>query len=477
EGDKRAFYESSQREMNDNRAEITRLRKENKTMAAQLKQLKKPAVAHRASGPVALTQGEIQTVVKKRNTLRHQIKQAKAKHEAQLKVLRELEVEGDFVNNEGGAASSEMQQIRRLENNLDKANIKAQEAQHIKQTYLKIIDQLQKDRLQFDQTISGLEKTLEGRKQELAQLEAMCQDACAARDAARNALAQKEIELADQRKARETEKAQLSAQVEERRRQYEAMEKRLRMASASQNRKNAGGYLSDTDSSKTQERLMTYEEAMARIRDATGASDVHEVVQRFMNQEESQRHLQKLQQENQAKLAELREEHARKQKQFEALKYSGEARNTGNQRILNEFENHLNAAQTRHRGAKETSDRLNKTLVALTAGIDALYAKLGVLKPVKFRAANNVMDKLVESQLRLKTLHEELASRKTELPDGLQGESIPRILPQHNTRVNLNDTVDEEEDEFDDDEFMSRDAIKRQAQTVVEAKADKKRVI
>jgi hypothetical protein len=48
-----------------------------------------------------------------------------------------------------------------------------------------------------------------------------------------------------------------------------------------------------------------------------------------------------------------------------------------------------------------------------------------------------VQDKLVEAELRLKKLHEELAGRKAELPGGLEGDSIPRILPQHNTRVPL----------------------------------------
>ena len=53
-----------------------------------------------------------------------------------------------------------------------------------------------------------------------------------------------------------------------------------------------------------------------------------------------------------------------------------------------------------------------------------------------------MQDKLLESELRLKKLHDELASRKSELPGGLEGDSIPRILPEHNTRVPL--TVEEE---------------------------------
>lgn len=40
EGDRKAYYEGSQRAMRENKAKITQLRKENKTMAAKIKTLK-----------------------------------------------------------------------------------------------------------------------------------------------------------------------------------------------------------------------------------------------------------------------------------------------------------------------------------------------------------------------------------------------------------------------------------------------------
>lgn len=46
---------------------------------------------------------------------------------------------------------------------------------------------------------------------------------------------------------------------------------------------------------------------MRRIRDATGATDVGEVVQRFLTQGETQEHLRALQRENTEKLSNLRE--------------------------------------------------------------------------------------------------------------------------------------------------------------------------
>ena len=57
----------------------------------------------------------------------------------------------------------------------------------------------------------------------------------------------------------------------------------------------------------TRSRVTTYEEAMRKIQDATGVSDVQEVVDRFMVQGETQENLKALQQANAEHLAKLRE--------------------------------------------------------------------------------------------------------------------------------------------------------------------------
>eukprot|EP01147_Barroeca_monosierra_P010845 gene10845-2921_t len=416
---------------------------------------------------------KILSTVNKRNTLRHQAAQ-KAKRLEQMKQhLHDLELEEAHQEQNSGGASTEMQQLRTLENRLDKATIKFNEAQHVGKTYKQIISKLEQDRLHFDNSISGLEKTLDQRKEELIRLEAMCVDACKSRDGSRKELAAKENEVTQTRKQRDEEKARLKTLAEERRRQFEAMEKRLRMASAGVEQSTSA----DRDTSnECKERLETYEDAMRRIRDATGASDVEEVVQRFMTQDDTQTHLRQLQHDNTELLHKLKQDHRKMQKQFEALKYSGEARNTGNQRMLSDFEAHLREVERRGAKAQQNTERATKILVSLAAGIEALYEKLSSIKPVQFRAASNVQDKLTESDLRLKKLFEELEARKSELPGGLEADSIPYILPEHNTRVPLaSGETDGDSDNDDDDEFISREAIKQQAQSLVDSKTNKKR--
>lgn len=55
------------------------------------------------------------------------------------------------------------------------------------------------------------------------------------------------------------------------------------------------------------EKMSSYEEAMQRIKDATGVTGTDEVVQRFEAQGETQEHLSLLQKENLEKLEKLRE--------------------------------------------------------------------------------------------------------------------------------------------------------------------------
>jgi len=133
---------------------------------------------------------------------------------------------------------------------------------------------------------------------------------------------------------------------------------------------------------------------MKEIRDATGVSDVDEVVQRFLAQGETREHLLDLQRGSKEQLAQLREEAERLTKQFEGMKYSGEARNTGNQRMLGEFEGHLAETESKCYVARDSAVRATQVFVDLKTGIENLHEKLDRLKPVQFRAASNVQDKL-----------------------------------------------------------------------------------
>lgn len=94
-----------------------------------------------------------------------------------MKRIEELEkqIRQTQREEEGGSASAgssaDAQALRELENRLDKAVIKNQEALFIGKTYKQIIDRLQQDRLTFDGRVTALEQTIVMRRQEIARLE------------------------------------------------------------------------------------------------------------------------------------------------------------------------------------------------------------------------------------------------------------------------------------------------------------------
>ena len=69
------------------------------------------------------------------------------------------------------------------------------------------------------------------------------------------------------------------------------------------------------------EKLQMFEEAMKRIKEATGVEDVNEIIQKFVTQEDTTNNLQELKNENDKKLAKLSEEHNMLKNKLETLKY------------------------------------------------------------------------------------------------------------------------------------------------------------
>lgn len=72
-----------------------------------------------------------------------------------------------------------------LENRLDKATIKYNEAQSIRKTYEEIVKKLKEERLTFDTQLATLDKLLKAKKADVVALEKMYKDANHAKDLAK----------------------------------------------------------------------------------------------------------------------------------------------------------------------------------------------------------------------------------------------------------------------------------------------------
>merc|ERR1719181_1492056 len=80
------------------------------------------------------------------------------------------------------------------------------------------------------------------------------------------------------------------------------------------------GFSSDFEQEKA--KIADYEEAFHRIKEATGVSDVNEVIQKFLTQEDTHKNLTQLTRENQSRIDQLLEERRKLRLQVEELKFS-----------------------------------------------------------------------------------------------------------------------------------------------------------
>ena len=89
---------------------------------------------------------------------------------------------------------------------------------------------------------------------------------------------------------------------------------------------------------KLSKKLKMFEDAFGRIKEATGVSDVEEVLQKIDTQESTRENLTKLSKENQIKIEELQEDLKKSGARLEELKYAGPSARSGARKIIDEIE-------------------------------------------------------------------------------------------------------------------------------------------
>ena len=89
-------------------------------------------------------------------------------------------------------------------------------------------------------------------------------------------------------------------------------------------------------------RLEDYDEAMRRIKDATGVSDVNEIIQKFATQHDTYNNLLELKATNEKKLLELNDRKLEMKSDVEKMRYEGLESMTRKQ--VDEVEKNVNAA-------------------------------------------------------------------------------------------------------------------------------------
>ncbi|XP_024895773.1 coiled-coil domain-containing protein 151 [Pteropus alecto] len=393
EGDRKAFYESSQWNIKKNQETINQLREQTRVLQLQLTDLlqgdekvvqavirewksEKPYLKNR-TGQQALEHldHQLSDKVKQLNALRHQVAlRQKWLEELQLQhSLRELEIAEAQDGNSEVAKT-----LRNLENRLEKARMKAEEAEHITNVYLQLKAYLQEESLHLENRLDFMEAEVVKTKHELEELHVVNQEALNARDIAKNQLQYLEETVFRERKKRERYITECKKRAEEKKVQNERME-----------RKTQREHLLLQSDDTIQDSLRTKEEELQRrwsmyqmevlfgkVKDATGVAETHAVVRRFLAQGDTFTQLETLKSENEQTLLRLKQEKQRLQRELENLKYSGEATLVSEQKLQSELQQRLKAEEQRQAEAQSQLERVTRALEILKEGLEHLASKL-----------------------------------------------------------------------------------------------------
>ncbi|XP_062296057.1 coiled-coil domain-containing protein 151 [Scomber scombrus] len=515
EGDRAAYYESSQSTIKKNRESVCQLRQENKRLYKKVAEAKagdehiiKVAFHNRGlekdayrnmSGKAAIStlDQRVLSKMKRLNVLKHTT-QTYQRH------LEEVKTEHQRMKPEGssGAQSADSRarnreedamKLRALENNLEKTQFKCKEAENIMTNYLKLKSHMQEESLTFQGQLDSLEGEILKNREELHNLQVMNSEAQLSKETAKVELQQQEELLYKERKDRERIISSYRKKVEERKAQAEKVDRRAQRAAMQPDELSSEAQRSTTRMAGEEEKtISTFEEAFQRIKEATGVTNIQEIVERFISQKETHQHLEKLKEENEKVLLQLKEQKELLYQQFQEMRYSGEAKLSSDQQMLEECEQQLEAEQQRCDSAKENLDWLVKTLSTVRAGGEHLADKLqhitlseDIVPEVSPDSDEFVVELINQCEKKLQLLQEELQGKDQSaiMKEMEEEEFFVRIegkLPAYNTRVKLPEDQkldlfdNEDESEEDEADIISREALKRQSQLIIDSKSKKK---
>lgn len=122
-----------------------------------------------------------------------------------------------------------------------------------------------------------------------------------------------------------------------------------------------------------------YQNAFRRIREATGVSEVSEVIQKVMSQEATTESLVALTRENAGKLETLNQQMKLLKAKVEEKRFGGPSSNH-RRKAADDLEESLATAGMRLERARARYERLSRILVASKSGVEHLQNKLEVAR-------------------------------------------------------------------------------------------------
>uniref|UniRef100_A0A3B3UZR8 Outer dynein arm docking complex subunit 3 n=1 Tax=Poecilia latipinna TaxID=48699 RepID=A0A3B3UZR8_9TELE len=272
-------------------------------------------------------------------------------------------------------------------------------------------------------------------------------------------LHQLEEELLKEHKERESNIARLRQKADQRKVQTEKPDKKAQRTVLEADDLDSEAQQSTRIVPEEEKVNPIYEEILKNLKEATGVSDLQDVVEHFTSEKENCERLENLKKQNEEALEKLKEEKELLRQQFDKMKYSGEAK-LSEIKKLEECEQQLQVQLQRRDADAERLANNVKALGAIRAGVEHLAGKLQDISLVKPFKSSPTSDEFVLELLN------QCGAKLWVLLEELEGKDMASVMKE----------IEEDEGEIREDELdiISRDALKRQSQLLIENNLSKK---
>eukprot|EP00742_Colponemidia_sp_Colp-10_P004158 GILJ01004437.1.p1 GENE.GILJ01004437.1~~GILJ01004437.1.p1 ORF type:complete len:581 (-),score=146.53 GILJ01004437.1:80-1822(-) len=518
EGDRRAYAEESQAEIRRQQAQMRKLKEENDKMQKEM-ELRTKVTPRRAS-----TAGSSREM-----GLQQQLELIKQKADTQKKVnddldrqIKQLQSQAEVERMKTGGVGAQVdndkmleRQIRTLENRLNKAVVKFNEAIAHNKTLREEIDALRKERLLFDNVYKRLEKEVHERKRDMANIIEISNSAYEVRDQAHGELQALKQQNEREKANHKHEIADLDRIIDQDRKTREFMKMKAETEDTNQEAlddetpkdgidwkkkltKSAWGLatkavLLQSATSKFQ----TYEEIFRAIQERTGQKDVAEMVRHFITVEQKNFSLFNLVNEQSNEIEKLESQISDLHRELKKFEGQGQTSDAAKKKIEQDLQDKLLKLQIKSKTYEERYSENRAKIDELGAVIERMFESAGCEKTMDDAAMTgsgvneaNIMrylgmieqkasEKLYALQMRekeLKMKQDSVSSNDTVVQTMLDKmESTKRSSRDSVVKINLPSLRDDfSSGEDDDDELgdrpMSRQELQERMQRDAAAK-------
>mmetsp|Transcript_40574 Transcript_40574/g.85821 ORF Transcript_40574/g.85821 Transcript_40574/m.85821 type:complete len:546 (-) Transcript_40574:85-1722(-) len=511
ENDKRAYSEDSQGIIRKQRATIEKLTRENRKMKQDLNETRAMA-AGRAEHKIGAE--KLQRIQENKDAIEVQMQetlQKQAQLNQQIETLqKKVWQTREQLGRQGGVMSSKensdaiQKQIQILENRLDKALQKFNDAVAYNKMQRDTIDGLRRERVVFDNIYKKLENELQQKKKEMANIIEQANAAYEARDQAQQQMAALKQQADKEHQEFEREWKELGRLIENDKKMKEFMRQRERARITDDDKQ---GDLTLTEEAKlkkkvtasawgmakdkaaihsSMEKVSSYEEAFAKIQAATGICSIDELVETFINAEDQNfsyfnfansqsGDIEKIQ----ASIEELRAE-------YETLKDSKPGQSTANkQRLLQDLEDRFNKTDKAAEAYELKYTTALKTLTAVRAGMQSVFNRLGC-SPAEISSLQSHQGVTEENIMAYMSVIEgrtseilQIHATMNQADDDDEAPPPARHVPSAQLTIRYPSTVedfsdDDEDEDEDDTRPYTREELKLKCARGIQKKQDKR---